>query len=339
MMSIARVLGFFGLVVMLSSGFARAEESNQDGQAPPLQRKSVPPFSVLGTLGLLPSPVPTLSYGGWITPQKVPSDILQQRVIAQVPLYYDDGDNLSLSLGGSNLHFGEAQTIPMSGVEIPVDLWRVDVGANYSRKLDDDKILGGRVSVGSASDHPFSKFDVVTVGASAFYSWATSERSRWMVTLFFSNNNPIANYIPIPGFAYIYRTDTFTGIFGLPFSSIVWRPVTPWMFTFAFFGPTINSEAAYGDPKTAQAFLGFSWQQQSYLREDRPDVRDRLYYDEKHAPVGVRFPLLKGVLTELSLGYSFDRFAYEGTHFHDRSSGAASLGSSWYAAWNFKAAL
>jgi hypothetical protein len=101
----------------------------------------------------------------------------------------------------------------------------------------------------------------------------------------------------------------------------------------------VISEIAYGDPKLAQLFTGFSWLQQSYLRQGRPDPKDRLYFDEKRAPLGVRFPISKNLQTDFSLGYAFDRFAYEGTKFRDRSNGQASLGSSWYAAWNIRAAL
>src|ERR1019366_814149 len=123
-------------------------------------------------------------------------------------LYQDDRNTLSLSTGESSLHFGTEQTLSDSGIGVPIDLWKVELGGSYLRKLDTDKddkgdrLMGTRISFGSASDHPFASFDVTTLGASAFYSWASSERSRWMLTLLFSNNNPIINYVPIPGFIY-----------------------------------------------------------------------------------------------------------------------------------------
>lgn len=157
-----------------------------------------------------------------------------------------------------------------------------------------------------------------------------------MLTLLFSNNNPIVNYIPIPGFIYIYQTPKFVGMFGFPFSSVVWKPEEVWMFTVSFFGPTINSEIAYGNPSQVQVFTGFSWLQQSYLREDRPDPTDRLYYDEKHIPIGIRFPIAAAVKSELSAGYAFSRSVYEGTHFGNQSDGVATLGNSWYGAWNVR---
>ncbi|HXC61349.1 MAG TPA: hypothetical protein VNV63_01625 [Nitrospiria bacterium] len=305
-------------------------------ELPKLPPKAVPGFAALGILGLLPATTPTVSYGGWVTPEQGSRGVEYNRLTIQVPVYQDDKDTFSMSAGGTSLHFGEQHTLSGSGIPVPEDLWKVEFGGSYSRKLEDDKLIGGRISFGSASDHPFADFDVITIGASAFYSWASTERSRWMLTILFSNNNPIINYVPIPGFIYMYWTPNFVGMFGFPFSSIVWTPLEPWMFTLSVFGPTINSEIAYGNPKKIQFFTGFSWLQQSYLRENRPDPKDRLYFDEKRVPLGMRFPVAKALKSELSVGYAFDRSVYEGTRFGNKDDGAASLGNSWYAAWNLR---
>lgn len=310
--------------ILLSGAYAQEETP----------RKAVPGFAALGTLGLLPVRKPTLSYGGWITPEQVPGDVEQHRLTIQFPVYQGDEDAISFSVGGTSLHFGSGLVLSSSGTSVPIDLWKAELGGSYSHKIDDDKFVGGRVSLGSASDRPFADLGVTTIGASAYYSWASSENSRWMLTLFFSNNNPIVNYIPIPGFVYLYQTKTFIGMFGFPFSSIIWMPTEPWVFTLSFFGPTVNSEIAYGNTKKIQLFTGFSWVQQSYLRDNRPDPKDRLYYAEMHAPLGVRFPVCDGLKSELSGGYSFNRSVSEGTRFTDRENGSASLGNSWFGAWN-----
>jgi hypothetical protein len=327
---------FIGLALLSSHANADDENARRILKVAP---KAAPGFASLGNLGLLPVQTATLTYGGWITPRPVPGTVEQNRVTIQVPAWRDDQNTLALSAGGTSLHFGDQQTLSGSGIPVPVDLWKIEFGGSYARRLEDDRLIGGRLSLGSASDHPFANFDVTTVGASAFYSWATSERSRWMVTVFFSHNTPIANYVPIPGFVYIYETETFVGMFGLPFSSLVWRPEDKWTFTFSFFGPTVNSEIAYGYPTGLQVFTGYSWTQQSYLRELRPDPKDRLYYEEMHVPLGVRFPLARGFRTELSLGYAFDRSTFEGLHFHSKENGSAPLGNSWFAAWNLRLEL
>lgn len=315
----------------------RISRAYADDAEPP--RKASPGFSVLGTMGLFPTQVPTLSYGGWITPEHVPAKVEQHRLTIQVPIYHDEKDTYAISAGGESLHFGEEQTLPASNVVVPEDLWKLEFGGAYSHKLENEKMIGGRISVGSASNRPFADFDVTTVGASAYYSWSTSDQSRWFITAFFSNNNPIINYAPIPGFLYLYQTKTFVGMFGFPFSSIIWRPNESWTYTFSFFGPTVNSEIGYGNPKKFQAFTGFSYSQQSYIPVVRPDPNDRLYYAEMHAPLGIRFPIINGVLTEFSGGYAFDRSIFEGTGFGHQQEGSTKLGNSWFAAWNLRLIL
>ena len=333
-----------GLVFFLifHSSYA-ASELPSPAPLPTIPQRDLPGFATLGALGLLPTSTTTVTYGGWMTPQKNPTDFEQQKVSLQIPLYRDRTDMFSFSAGGSDLHLAQGQILPGSQIPVPTDFWKIELGASYAHKLDDDRFIGGRFSLGSASDQPFASLDVTSFGVSAFYSWAGSKdehhESRWMATLFFSNNNPLINYVPIPGIIYLYQTDTFTGMFGFPFTSLIWRAEQKWMFVLSAFGPTIIAEVDYGNPKKAQVFTGFNWLQQSYLRMGRPDSNDRLYYDEKHLPLGVRFPLGKSISTEISAGYAFDRSVFEGTKFWKRENGSSDLGPSWFGAWNFKAEL
>jgi hypothetical protein len=311
-------------------------ESGRDAapaaKLPKLPPKATPGFAVLGNLGLVPSPNTKIVYGGWAAPN-VNGGVSQHRLTIQLPVAKTKSDRVSLSFGGTALRFGEPKTLASSGTPVPRDLWKLEVGAGYSRRLDDGKFAGVRLSVGSASDRPFDGLNVTTIGASAYYSWTKSERTRWMISVFFSNNNPILNWIPIPGVTYLYQTDVFIGLFGFPFTMLVWRPVHPWSFTLSVFGPTIHSEIDYGNAKGVQLFAGYAWLQQSFLRKDRPDPKDRIYYDEMHAPVGVRFPVGR-LRSEVSTGYAFRRSVYEGTKFGRKNGGRVDLDHDWYGAWN-----
>lgn len=293
--------------------------------------------AALGLLGMSAPRAFSLNYNGWIAPDKDPTSIQQQRVALQVPVYRGEVDTFSLSATGSSLHFNDPQQLLPNGALVPADLWRIDFGGQYSRKLNNDKMLGGRLSFGSASDHPFSKITTDTIGASLFYGLPPDENSRWILTLFVSNNNPIINYVPIPGFVYLYQTKTFTGMFGLPFGLIQWTPKVPWSLSLSAFGPTINSEVACGDPRKVQLYAGFNWVQQSYLRENRVDRKDRLFFDEKRGQLGVRFPLVAMLAADLQSGFAFDRSAFEGRRFGKHDRGTAGLRSSWFAAWSLKA--
>lgn len=331
--------------LFLSAAYARAQDPYQ---APPtttpsgtllqIPQRDLPGFGAIGNLGLNRVTIPTLIYSGWLTPQQDPTDVEQQRLSFQTPVYNDGVDWVDVSAGGSSLHFGQEQFLS-SGVAVPIDLWKAEVGGGYSRIFESGKFFGVRAGVGSASDHPFSTLDVITFSVTGYYAWPGSERSTWTATLFYSNNNPIANGIPIPGIVYRFHSANFVGMFGLPFSAMVWLPDPSWMFAFSFFGPTINSEIAYGNPRKLQLFTGWSWTQQSYLRVSRPDPNDRLYYVEMHAPVGVRVFISNQLKAEFSVGYSFDRSVYEGTHFTSADDGRTNLGASFYGAWNLRMQL
>lgn len=304
-------------------------------EAPSIPQRDLPGFGSLGNLGLLSPSSFSLSLGGWWTPRDQSAELVQNRLTIQIPVSKTDKDSFSLSLGGSALHSGSEQTLS-SGTPVPVDLWKAELGTIYARKMDEDRNWGVRTSVGSASDHPFSTWDVTTLSVVGSYSWPESRTSRWTLLLAYSNNSPIANGVPIPGFSYSFREKNLFATLGLPFSALVWMPAPGCMFSFSFFGPTINSELAFGNPRGIQLFTGWSWTQSIYLRESRPDPLDRLYYLEMHSPIGLRAPLYKNLKTEFSIGYSFDRRFFEGTHLNQATRGSTDLAASGYGAWNLK---
>ncbi len=137
-------------------------------------------------------------------------------------------------------------------------LGRIELGTRYSHKLDETSSVGGGVGFGSASDLPFNNADVDTLSLNAFYNFSTSEHSAWVLSLFYSNNNPLDNKVPIPGFMYIYRSSDFVGMFGLPFASIFWRFSDPWILSASIFGPTGVLEIARGHVRDLQVFWAFA---------------------------------------------------------------------------------
>jgi hypothetical protein len=209
-------------------------------------------------------------------------------------------------------------------------------------ELVDDKTFGAMLQVGSASDRPFSRWDVMTVGGGASLSFPSGEHGRWLLSLSFSNNSPILNYLPIPGVAFMYRTRTLLAVIGFPYASLHWRPADAWTCS-ALVGVTgVNGELAHSESRAVQEFVGFSsGRAQSYLRADRTNASDRLLLDESKAAAGVRFPLLHGLSGELQVGYAFGRAIYEtsGSGLAWGSHGpTTALGSGWLAGWSLRLA-
>ena len=62
----------------------------------------------------------------------------------------------------------------------------------------------------------------------------------------------------------------------------------------------------------------FAWKNDAYLRHDRPDNDDQLIYFEKHVRGGVHWQILEQLSLDLSAGWAFDRFYFEGEDYGDR---------------------
>jgi hypothetical protein len=60
-----------------------------------------------------------------------------------------------------------------------------------------------------------------------------------------------------------------------------------------------------------RVYAGFDWNDDWYLRANRHDTDDRLFYYEKRLTGSIRFDL-KHVGSEVDGGYAFDRVYFEG---------------------------
>jgi len=111
---------------------------------------------------------------------------------------------------------------------------------------------------------------------------------------------------------YIYKSKTFTGLFGFPLMSLQWTPSPMWAFSLSSFGIAATAEAAAGPIETAQGFLALGWNNQSYILTERRADKDRLTVEEKKVGVGARTFLLGKMVAEAQVGYAFGRLLYSG---------------------------
>ncbi len=284
---------------------------------------------VMGGIGLLPPKKTIVSLNGQLAPEGNPTVIEQSKINIATPIWSDGGESFSMSVNAGRLSFNEQQSFD-TGIKTPKELNRIELGAQYSKAMKSKRMFGLRTSIGSASDKPFHSSDEITFSLNSFYTNpGSTENTHWIWTVFLSNNNPLINYVPIPGFIYLYKTEKFTGMFGLPFLSIQWTPIEPWIFSMSYFITNFNSEIAYGFRDKVQTFTGFSISQQSFLRADRDELRDRLFFNEKKIFAGIRSPLTKSISGEIQSGMAFDRKLKEGESFNDTEM-ESDFGRSWY---------
>lgn len=295
---------------------------------------------VMGGMSMGGPPIPVLIAGGGSTRSDEPQAHAETwRLNASTPVARAETDFYTASLSYSTLRFGDEIRLRDSGVVLARDWRRMEVGGQFSRRLEGEKLLSLRLSVGSAGDEPFRQGRDTTFTFNGTYSFPESETTHWAWTLFISNNNPIANYLPIPGFVYFYRTPTFTGMFGIPFATVQWTPVPDWILSAAAFGPSVNLEAAHGGRDRLQTALGFNWSQQTFLRADRIYEEDRTFLDEKRLFVAVRSPLSAKFSAELQAGPVFDRLVYEGRRFRSFSGGKRELNNASFIGASLRATL
>lgn len=295
-------------------------------------------MSGFGGFSMVPSAAPAISYEGRHIPNRNAPSMNENKINFSTPLYREGNHSLSLSTQGSVLHLNESVQLS-SGTKIPTNFYRTELGTNYMQKLTDKKSFGVRASLGYNSDRPFKNGRDLSFSLMSNYSFPSTEQSSWALTIYLSNNGPLANYVPIPGFIYFYRTSSFTGIFGFPFASIQWTPTPSWLYSFSLFGVNINSEIAYGSIDKIQYFSGFNWSRQSFMLHDRKESKDRLSFQEKKLFLGIRTPLFNRVSSELQLGRSFDREVYIGKRLLDKNDGNARINSSLYASLIMKMVL
>lgn len=278
-----------------------------------------------------------VSYNG----TSYPGSINNEEFSFSVPVYQDETDSWQL-LGKTRLLLVDTiGVLPDSGVRVPRQFWDVGAGINYLHRYENESTLSFLLNVGSASDQPFTSYDVTTLDATIFYGFKTSEVSRWLLLLNYSNNRSLLNNIPIPGVAYLYTpSKTFRGIFGIPFASLYWMPFDKAGVSFFILAPRfIRAELNYMVWGPIQVFTGFEYYQTLYLRRDRDVSANRFYYDDKRVLFGVRSFLSRELRISLNGGYGFDREFFEGDRFNHPTSGVLPVGAAWFIQWGINASF
>lgn len=299
------------------------------------------PVGALAGLTGAASQVPSLTYEGrHILPGQDRHDskaTYENSLSFSVPFFKNEKNTYSATFSGGTHDLGEDILLD-SGRVVPEHLYRAEVGLGYARKLEKMKNFGVRASLGYAGDEISSKTQSYTVIANYAFP-AKREGSVWVWMIYLSNNSPLGTFVPVPGFFYLYRTPTFTGLFGLPVASMQWTPVKPWSFSLSLFATNVRAEAAYGLFDTTQIYAGAGTRQQKFLIADIEDKDERLTLEEKTLEAGLRHPLFKAVFAELSAGYAFDRYVYEGDGLYKKDGGRANLDASAFVKWSFRLAF
>ena len=183
------------------------------------------------------------------------------------------------------------------------------------------------VNFGSASDDPFGPHDRTAFTWTASYVRPTPEGNAWIVAAFMTNMMEDLNYVPIPAVAYMSRGERHTAVIGLPFAMVRWRPVERWALDLSYFPvTTVRAKAVYRPARALGVYAGLESSHDTYFRAARASDDDRLYLFEMRAALGVEARLGRRASVDLSCGWEFDRFVFEGEDWSDRDTDRIDIG-------------
>jgi hypothetical protein len=243
------------------------------------------------------------------------------------PIWQDDHNEWTASTHVREEAFHTGGTIlPNTGQPFPNDLWNIGFGTGFRHLFDNGWIAGGNVSVGSASDEPFHGIKEMTVGVNASLRIPSGERNAWLFTLNYSATSEV-NF-PIPGVAFLYNpNDCFQAVIGFPFISVNYRPTEDLTLSVSYAILTnFNARATYRVVPWMRLYGAFNVENESYFRVGRVDDRDRLFYYDDKLTVGALFPFNRSMSLDVSTGYVFDRYYFEGRTRSDTSNNRINIG-------------
>ena len=253
----------------------------------------------------------------------------EHRLFSLVPFSQSPERDSSAYLSLRAQDVGTAAVLPDTRESFPDNLWDIRLGGQYRQQFKDGWIGGVALGLGSASDKPFASWAETLLDANLFARIPTEGHNAWLFFLNYSKTREFLPNVPLPGVGYWYEpSDQVRLVVGIPFAFLNLRPVKDVTFSFSyFFVRSVRARVTYSPLRFLRLFGHFEWRNESYYRADRQDDKDRLFYYEKQISGGIQSFLNRHVSLDVSAGYAFDRFYFEGRTYADRDHNRLSIGN------------
>jgi len=258
--------------------------------------------------------------------------LTEHRVTLFTPLFQDSKDEWGFAAKGLYQSIDTHARFPDVGGRFPSELWDVSAGLSYRHKFDNNWTGGVALTVGSASDEPFNSIDEMYFRFVSMLRVPQGERNSWIFTLIYASDEQIFGVtVPVPGIAYAWvPSDKFTAVIGFPFSLIRYKPFEPLTLEAEYYPFwTVRSRITWEIFQPLRAYGGFQWDSDHFYRADREDKGDKIFYREMRLYAGVRFDL-KHIGFDVTGGYAFNRFYFEGEGYSDRHDNRIDVGDTWF---------
>lgn len=210
--------------------------------------------------------------------------------------------------------------LPNSGAVLPENLYDLSFGPAYRCKFKNDWIGGVAFLFGSASDKPFHSADELSYRLDAYVKIPSSNNNAWLFFVDYYNNREYLRNIPIPGAAYLYNpSDKLIAVIGLPVATLQYMPVDNLTVNLTYIMVTsVHAKVAYNLTASLNIYGAFDWNNELYARADREREKERIFYYEKLLSLGIHWQAFKYVGIDLSGGYAFNRFFFEGEQYNEK---------------------
>jgi hypothetical protein len=251
---------------------------------------------------------------------------VQQDFSFALPLWQDTTNEWSAFTRVRGEFFQTHAHLPATGQPFPNELWNIQFGMAYRHQFANGWLGGGAVSVGSASDQPFARLHDLFIGENAFLRVPQGTHNAWLFSLAYAPTSELP--FPLPGVAYLaHPSEQFLAAIGLP----LYLRYRPWD-TLTLEGSymllrTVHARATYQLLPPVRLFAGFDWENESYRLADRLHDKDRFFSYDKRLTAGVQCLINRSLALELTSGYIFDRFYFEGQGYSDRNQNRIDVGA------------
>jgi hypothetical protein len=237
-----------------------------------------------------------------------------------VPVWQSESQALRLGASVAAWDLDGDVRLPGTCDNLPGELWDVRLRGTYRQRLDNDWVWGIAASFGSASDRPFASTSEYAGEATLHLRIPAQDDDAWLLFLNYASNRSFLPNVPLPGFGYYWQpSEEFRTLVGLPVAWARWEPIERLTLEGRYLIPrSISARVGYRVVDAVQLYAGFDWDNERFLRSDRDDDDDRLFYYEKRVAGGVRWDITKAVWLDCSAGFAFDRFFFEGEDYGDR---------------------
>ena len=262
----------------------------------------------------------------WVPDQPVkdqPAELgwFQQDFSLSGPFYQSASDEWYASFRIRNYEYDTDAILPDTHEPFPDELWNIRFGTGYRHRFESGWIGALEVTVGSPSDKPFASIDEMDINATAFLRVPARGRDAWLFFVNYGSNREFWPNIPLPGLGYQWEpSDRLSAIITTGVLSLTYKPIEALTLSASYVAVrTVDVRLTYQLFRPVRLWIGFDWTNDRFLLAERADPDDRLFYYEKRVRAGAIIGLARWLFTDITGGYSFDRFYFEGESYSDRN--------------------